>query len=348
MPDMTVSVVIPTRNRAESLYRLLGAVARQERVPDEVIVVDASDRPLLHQTLLQACPGLKLEYAHTSPSVCAQRNLGLRRATGTHVWLCDDDIEPPPAYLRQLAAFLSNAPVEGAATGIWLERDATGAFPDGLPVPSFRHMLLNFMAQRSLWGDVEGARGTWLTAAPLRGLKAWYRHRGNTWSLAGWPLLTQVRGRVVRTAIYSLGAALVRRDWLTASLFDERLGPHGIGDNYGVALGFPRDLPIAILTDVRLRHHRSTDNRLDVATAHRERALALHYFLRTHPRFRTLNRLFLIWSLLRNTLQFAVQNQRDLFRATVTALRQILTGRNPLLQDAALPGQSLNDRRHQP
>jgi hypothetical protein len=190
--------------------------------------------------------------------------------------------------------------------------------------------LADFVAQRTVWGDVEAAAGNVFTRLPLVLLKRWYRYRGNTWSLGGWPLVTQVQTPIVRTAIYTLGSALVRRDWLLASPYDERLTAHGIGDNYGVALGFPGDRTITLLTDLPVRHHKEQHNRLDRVSAYYERVLALHYFMRRSSRFSPLNQGFLVWSLVMSAAEFGVRGHRDLFRAAVRALRAIVTGRNPL------------------
>jgi glycosyltransferase involved in cell wall biosynthesis len=333
MVGISISAVIPTRNRSESLNRALTALVAQRRLPNEVIVCDASDSPPDAGTLAAAYPDLSLTHLRAAPSVCAQRNEGIRRAQSTHVLLCDDDIEPPPDYLERLIAMIESDPAMGAVSGLWCEPDAAGVFSEGFPVPSFRSLLTNFVAQRTVWGDVEAATGTVFTNIPLALLKRWYRYRGNTWSLGGWPLVTQVQMPIVRTAIYTLGAALVRRDWLLASPYDERLTPHGIGDNYGVALGFPGDRAICILTDLPVRHHKEQHNRLDRATAYYERILALHYFMRRSSRFSLVNHTFLIWSLLANAGDFGIRGNANLFRASVRALRAVVTGRNPLLTD---------------
>jgi hypothetical protein len=252
---------------------------------------------------------------------------------GTYVLLLDDDIEPPSDYLARLVRYVEGHPSTGVATGVVREPDASGAFRPGFEVPSFRHLLFAFLFQLTVWGDVEAARSTWLTAAPLPVLKRWYRRRGNTWSLAGWPLVTQVGGPVVRTALYGLGAALVRRDWLLASPYDERLGPHGIGDNYGVALGFPGECPVAVLTDLPALHHRIADNRLDPAESHFRRVLALDYFLRTLGRFPRTSVVWLAWSLMGNALRFTLRGQWGLLGRTMRAVALVATGRNPLLID---------------
>jgi glycosyltransferase involved in cell wall biosynthesis len=334
MSDVSITAVIPTRNRPASLGRLLRALSRQQRLPDEVIVCDASDSPTDTDAFAAAYPGLDITYLRAAPSVCAQRNEGVRRARTTHVLLCDDDIEPPPNYLQRLLAIVERDPGVGAVTGVWHEPDADGRFSSAFPVPGFRALLINFIAQRTVWGDVESATGNAFTNLPLALLKRWYRRRGNTWSLGGWPLVTQVQGPVMQASVYTLGAALVRRDWLLASPYEERLSPHGIGDNYGVALGFPGDCPITVLTDLAVRHHREQQNRLDRASAYYERVLALHYFMHRSSRFSVLNEAFLVWSLLVNAAGFAARGRADSFRASVRALRAIAMKRNPLLAHA--------------
>ncbi|HEX6939823.1 MAG TPA: glycosyltransferase [Longimicrobiales bacterium] len=374
---MKISVVIPTRNRAAHLERALDALARQVWLPDEVVVVDASDEPersgdlpvgVARVAASPACdgdaraggiaPGRRAAGAgaapdasaprrgaarpfpvvrlRSRPGVCAQRNEGIRRATGTHVLLCDDDIELPPEYLRRLGEYVAAHPEAGAVTGVVCERDASGGFPRGFAAPSFRHLLFAFTFQLTVWADVEAADGNVLTALPLWALKRWYRRRGNTWTVAGWPLVTQVRGGAVRTATFGLGAALVRRDWLLASPYDERFDPHGIGDNYGVALGFPGERPITVLTDVYALHHRAPENRLDTAESYYRRVLALDYFLRASGRFSTWSIVALAWSLLGKAVIAAARRQADLLRQTIRALAVVVSGRNPLL--AATPG----------
>jgi glycosyltransferase involved in cell wall biosynthesis len=325
-----VSAVIPTRNRAESLLRLLAALAAQERRPDEVLIVDASDEPLARDTLARHGRGLSITLLSARAHLPAQRNLGIAAARESYVLLCDDDIEPPPAYLRRLVEYLDTHPEDGAVSGALRERTEDG-FAESFPVPAFRRLLFAFVFQLTVWGDVEGARAPAWLSLPLRGLRAWYRHRGNTWSLAGWPLVTQVRSPVVRTAVYGLGAALVRREWLLASPYEELLGAHGIGDNYGVAMGFPCT-GVAVLRDLEVIHHVEPTNRLPAEDVYHERILALDYFSRTGRRRRAARPLALAWSLLGSAALFALQRNWPLARRALRAAAVVLTGRNPLLR----------------
>jgi glycosyltransferase involved in cell wall biosynthesis len=342
MAQISVSVVIPTRNRPASLHRTLSALAGQTRLPEEVLVCDSSDSAEEPGALAVRFPGLNLSYFLAAPSVCAQRNQAIRRASSTHVLLCDDDVELPADYLKRLVAIVESHPEMGAVTGVWMEPDADGRFGDPFPVPRFRDLVMGFVAQRTVWGDVEATAGNALTRVPLALLKRWYRYRGNTWSLSGWPLMTQVQAPVVQTAVYTLGSALVRRDWLLASPYDERAGPHGAGgDNYGVALGFPADRGIALVTDLPVRHHKEQLNRIDRAMGYYHRALFLHDVMRRSSRFSLVNRVFLAWTLLFNAAEFRIRGHRDLSRSSVRALGAVITGENPLFgrvpRDAIVP-----------
>ena len=322
-------MVIPTRNRAGHLERLLKAIERQHVRPDEVIVVDASDDAEATSTVAARFPELDVTVEPHPPSVCAQRNRGVEMATGAWVLLCDDDIEPPPDYLGRLLEFAAAHPDRGAVTGL-VRHDGAEAGPSGLRVPSVRQLLVAFVGQRGLWGDVESMPHR-VGLAPLR---AWYRERGNRWSLAGWPLMTQIEGRVIRTSIYHLGAALVRRDWLVSSPYDIRLDDRGSGDHYGVAIGFPGDRPITVLVDLPVRHHHAMENRGSEADSVYRGSLALQRFMRLSPRFSRWNELWLVWSLIVGAILGLLRGRvRPAWLAGRAALL-VATGRNPLLRDS--------------
>jgi GT2 family glycosyltransferase len=96
-----ISVVVPTRNRAQRLRALLASLAAQEiDEPVEVIVVDnASDDET--QDLAAAVRTIRLA-APMGPAVA--RNAGWRAAAGELVVFTDDDCVAPPTWLTTLAA----------------------------------------------------------------------------------------------------------------------------------------------------------------------------------------------------------------------------------------------------
>jgi hypothetical protein len=192
-------------------------------------------------------------------------------------------------------------------------------------------VLLAFLFQRSLGGKVNAVAAPGIIAPVVKFVKRWFQKRGNTWSLAGWPLITQVHGSVVKTGVYYLGASLVRKEWLLASPYDETLGPHGIGDNYGVATGFPKELPIEILVNLPVTHHRDPRNRLPPEEAYYLRVMALNYFMGSRHLQPQANRVFLLWSLAGAALSFGVRRDYRFLGVVLQAARDVtlsgITGR---------------------
>ena len=112
------------------------------------------------------------------------------------------------------------------------------------------------------------------------------------------------------------------------SPFDETLDPHGIGDNYGVALGFP-EWGIHIVNQTFVYHHKEPANRLNNTLQYYRRLLALAYFIKTMPSLRHISILSLLWSLTGNALGFLRVGNMGMTRATIRAMWKIMVNRNP-------------------
>jgi glycosyltransferase involved in cell wall biosynthesis len=319
---MEVSVVVPTCERPDRLRAVLGDLGRQTLAPREILVVDASAQRLEPAELAALGPGIVTFAA--APSVCAQRNLGIRRAASPWILLCDDDLQIPPDYLARLAAHAAEHPAAGAISGLFLEKQGggwSGQFPERSTVVVGWKLLFGM----GIWGPIE-ARGRLARAFAAR-----CRTRGNHLAASGWPVITEMAGPYFRTPVYTLGAALVRRDWLLASPFDESLDSHGLGDNYGVAIGFPAE-GIHVLTTAAVRHHRAEANRLADGLAQERRVLALDYFIRTRPELAHARPPAFLWSLVGAGLLHAASGNPTAARAMFRALARVTRGRNPYRQ----------------
>jgi glycosyltransferase involved in cell wall biosynthesis len=335
-----ISAVIPTRNRPESLARCLESLTAQTHPLKEVIVVDAGDDPLDPGKIADRFPHLPVIVVRAQASVCVQRNKGIRRAGSTHVFLCDDDIELPPDYIAALAEWLTDHPDCGAVSGVLHERSGNQIIETIHQPLGLSGLLWRRLFQLTVWTDL-----SMIPAGPaghivLQRLKTYYRNRNNTFTLAGWPLVTRVSGDHFRTAVFGLGAALVRKEWLLVSPYDEILDPHGIGDNYGVTINFPGELPITVLRGVAAVHHRSDVNRLAVTTAYYRRILALDYFMRRSAKFTAFNRVMLLWSLLGNLIPQVIRFDIERTHATCKAALLIALARNPYVIAAKSGDQS--------
>lgn len=100
-----LSVIIPTRNRADLLAQALSSLTRQTLSPErfEVVVVDngSTDRT---PEVAEKSALANLRYVHEpSPGLHVGRHSGMRAARGDLLTFADDDIEALPSWLESIA-----------------------------------------------------------------------------------------------------------------------------------------------------------------------------------------------------------------------------------------------------
>jgi glycosyltransferase involved in cell wall biosynthesis len=120
-PDVVVSVVVPTYLRPREVDELLASLAGQDRLPDEVLLVDGAppDHVETADVVRERAPGLPFAVRHLrSPrGTAVQRNLGIDVAAGRFVVFLDDDVRPDPPFLATLLAVFA-ADVEHEVGGV--------------------------------------------------------------------------------------------------------------------------------------------------------------------------------------------------------------------------------------
>ena len=325
---MKLSVVIPTKDRHESLSRLLASLASQSCKPQQIVIVTgSSDKEDIVEVISQY-PGIEASVIESQASVCIQRNKGIDLSDGDHLFLCDDDIELPSNYLQEITEYIQSSHA-GAVSGLVIQPDDAGHWRSQYPPSRLSGLLWRFLFQLSVWGEVDQIKTNVLGRVFLSSLKSFYRWRANTFTWAGWPLITDFSGPVFHTTIYNLGACVVRRDWLIDSRFDETLDAHGIGDNYGVAIGFPSLQAIHVLTRVKAHHHLEQSNRLDLSISYFRRIVALDYFLKLSKRFGITNRFMLRWSIVGSLIASCVRRDWLRLRVNKNLLYTLCLGANP-------------------
>ena len=107
----TVSAIVPTIGRPESLSALFESLSIQTRRPDEVIVADGS----AGEEVARVCAdprwqavGWRLRHiAVRPPNAVRQRRSAIALATGSLLLLLDDDVVPEPACLAAMMADLA-------------------------------------------------------------------------------------------------------------------------------------------------------------------------------------------------------------------------------------------------
>lgn len=113
MPDsLSISICIATHERSRLLVSTLDAIAKQVRLPDEIVVSDSSQTDQTRQVVIafqEMNPYLQLKYV---PSECRalpwHRWNGFQHSTGQIVFFMDDDIILMPEALQMLERAYQN------------------------------------------------------------------------------------------------------------------------------------------------------------------------------------------------------------------------------------------------
>lgn len=101
-PD--ASVVICTLNRPDDIQLCLASLAKQSRLPRQVIVVDAGDLGEVRERLADVCveAGIEFVYRRDAPSTTRQRNTGAAVASGDIIFFLDDDVQLDSDYIERI------------------------------------------------------------------------------------------------------------------------------------------------------------------------------------------------------------------------------------------------------
>jgi GT2 family glycosyltransferase len=124
-----ISIVVPTRNRAERLGALLASLADQAGPPHEVIVVDNASTDATRAVVEAArVRGIRLPEP-MGPAIA--RNVGWNEARGELIVFTDDDVVAQPGWLEAIAAAHARddeAVIQGRTEPDPRELDRLGAF----------------------------------------------------------------------------------------------------------------------------------------------------------------------------------------------------------------------------
>lgn len=322
---MQITVVIPTCNRKKRLISLLGNLNESIYPIYEVIIVDSGEERLVAGEY-SSYSNLKVLYLDSEKSVCIQRNKGIYLSSSEWILLCDDDIEMPRDYISKLADHVATYPNASVVSGLWLQLEKNGWTPT-YPETSSKGVVWKFIFQLGIWGEIN--------CEPKNPVMNWivnyYKKRANYITKAGWPVLTNFSGSYFKTPLYSLGAALIKRECLLNSLYDEVLDRNGMGDNYGVTMGLPC---VQVITDAHVYHHREEVNRLEKPLQFYRRALALDYF-RKSKKANGVSKTWLVWSLFGNFLMFMIRREKQMIKPAFKTFWQVAFKKNPYYYGAA-------------
>lgn len=125
---MYISVVIPSKGRPDILEGTLASLARQTRLPDELLVVVTSPADVDASTLARR----ECRVLFSAPGITKQRNAALAALSPDSevIVFLDDDVELAGDYLRRIEGFLVCHPdVVGLSAVPVLDRAEDGLLP---------------------------------------------------------------------------------------------------------------------------------------------------------------------------------------------------------------------------
>lgn len=113
-----ISVIVITRNRAESLKDALISLTRQSRQPDEVIVVDNASADHTKEVILSFADRLNIKYVYEATrGIPHARNAGITNATGDIIAFIDDDCVAGEGWLKYVEIPFVRDPNVGVVGG---------------------------------------------------------------------------------------------------------------------------------------------------------------------------------------------------------------------------------------
>ena len=110
------SVIVITLNRPDCIRRCLECLERQEPLPDQIIVVDASPDDVTTKIVAEFPGVLYLRNESGFGRMTTSRNIALKHSTGDIIAFVDDDAFAHPGWLAALLATYT-APETGAVGG---------------------------------------------------------------------------------------------------------------------------------------------------------------------------------------------------------------------------------------
>jgi len=250
-----ISFVVATKDRPDELIRMWQSLRRQSRVPDEVVIVDASARPSALVGLRTAPPVMRTIRTDVA-SATRQRNLGL------------DAVSPD----ADLVGFLDDDVVleEGAVEAMLRFFEAADAGVGGAAFNMVNHPPLD-------WPVLKRSR-----LAESIGL---YARRGGAVTASGFQTMIGPLARTEWTDWLPSGASVWRREVFGGCRFDEWFGGYSYLEDLDFSYRVGRTYKLAVVAGARYLHLQAPGGRGGGYAFGLREVLNRVHFVKKYPEF---------------------------------------------------------------
>lgn len=264
---MTISVIIPTKNRHEDLLNTIKSIILQTRIPNEIIIVDqntSSDVKNAVLSLFNSLDNIKrdniiLKYIH-DPQITGltqARNKAIEKNESDIVLFLDDDVILEEDFIFNILGIYKKHPEIYGASGI----------------------ITN--SERGLIGDI-------LYKIFMKGNFTDQRYLINTdpkYKDADHIEVSKLPG----------GLTSYRREIFQEFTFDENFIKYGLSEDFDFSFRVSRKYKIVITPKARLEHVCSDSGRVNDSKAIESLILSMHYFFKKNLDRNIYNYLCYIW-----------------------------------------------------
>lgn len=289
--NLSVSIVIATKNRSDVILDCLKSLTFQSLLPLEVIIVDASNDWSEHTNLYRR--ELKQIFLVHEPSpegLTMQRNRGVRLSQGNIILFLDDDVVLDENYISEIAAVFMHDP-DNSIGGVVGE-------------------ICNDPYERG-WRAWKNK--LWICLFMRGGQK-----RGGGYILpSGMPLYCSHSESIVSVEV-SFGITAYRRTIFEEFLFDEHLEKYGYMDDTDFSYRVSRKYRIYHTPLAQMAHYPSPKGRISNVEMAQMRAYHHCYVFKKNMPQTLINKFCFLWSNFGLILLFLFRNTpqewRGLFR----------------------------------
>lgn len=227
---LSCAVVVATYNRLPVILDFLYSLRRQTEQPQELIIVDSSDKKLIEEPLFCELfsrvqfPVTQLIYVHTLPGAAYQRNVGADHSTADIIHFPDDDTVLDANYLERMNMMFQRCPEYAGGMG-----SVKGVAPQKMN--RYRLLRMLFFLQR------DNARGTF--------------------TISGMPTHTYGNSGFAQVEVLGGCCMAYRGAIFKQYKFDESLGRYSYMEDCDLSYRVSRQYPLFFNPEAQLEHHHS-------------------------------------------------------------------------------------------